>query len=741
MFPVTKFRPPVSAAHAVARPAVFERASRERPSALVVRAPAGYGKTTAVAQWLSDSGQGDGPRGIWVSLDQDDDDPEGLWLAVTAGATAAGLHQPHRSGAAPAGGVRAGLIVPLIDAFAASPAPWTLVLDDAHLLDRESTLASLDWFLGHAPDNVMTVIITRTALELPTFERLQARGRGMELGIDELRLDARQTAELLDTSYGLRLDARELAHLEDLTDGWPAAVSLVASALSRGVVLPRATAGRAEGGGLDALVREGLAGSSPEDHSLLQMLSIFERFDAATVDAVLGDARAWPLAMEVAERTGLIVGLDGEGRWWRMHQLVRDRLTAELERGNPERRRALHRLAFAALEPEHDLALSIHHLIGAEDYDTVADILSNVRANAVVPRQSLGLSWLDRIPESALNRDPRLAFWEAWATATGGDPARRDRALARGRRAAGERAVEGFDSWDDVEDFVHSMACYNDVGAATRAGERFLAGHDPSNPLSPLVALRLATMRYLAGRCAEALELLDALDRGAPLPRPLRVLVPAYRALCDFELGDRAAATMQIDRMQRARIAFEVGADPVYLSAEQAIARQHTETGAPDAARATVMHALGVARQQPSDTVLAVPYLLIELGRAEAALGRRSEALIALTQAEELCDGAVDVGALLTRISALRASLHGARSRRPVRGHLSRRELEVLELLPTSLSAAEIGSELFISANTARSHIKSIYQKLGATTRAEAVAAGRRAELIGDLVRDPNSRS
>ncbi len=733
MFPATKFRPPTPGVHSIARHELLAHVRGERPAVLIARAPAGYGKTTAVAQWLGDVEAGDAPmRRVWVSLDEDDDDPVGLWAAIATAAEGAGLGDATAAiGSQRAGGVRAGTIVPLLEAFAASAAVWVLVLDYSHLLSREYLVASLDWFLGRTPDNLTTVALTRASLELPAFERLRANGRALEVGISALRLDAGEIERLLRDSFNLDAEDADVARVDELTGGWPAAVSLVASALARGVPIERVGAQRIDDGRLDALVREGLAGSSADDHVLLRQLSVFERFDVAALEAVVRDPRAWPLAMAVADRTGLIATLDDHGRWWRLHHLVRDRLAADLERADPALRRELHRRAVNAFDSEHDVSLTMHHLLGAEEYDTIADVLSNVRANAIVPRQALGLSWLERIPESALNRDPRLAFWEAWATATGGDSARRDRALARGRIAAGAQSVDAFRTWDDVEDFVHSMACYDDVGAARRAGERFLARYDDSSPLTALVTLRLATMLYLEGRCDEAMNRLDLLDEGAPLARPLRVLVPAYRALCRFELGDKISAAVEVDRIRQARIAFGLGQDPVYLPAEQALARLLTQSGDPTTAHVTASNALETARQQ-GDTVLVVPHLLLELARADLALGRTEEAVISLNRAEELSSGFRDPGVLARRIAELRPQTSATASRGQVAAHdgLSRRELEVLALLPSSLSASEIASELFVSTNTARSHIKSIHRKLGVTNRDDAVAASRRAGLI-----------
>lgn len=723
MFPATKFRPPTTGPRAILRSDVL--ALLERPTRVAtVRAPAGYGKTTAVAQWLRHR---DTAHPVWVSIDDEDNDPGILWGAVAAASALAGL---HTDAATESGDVRASVIVPLIDAFAASPDTWTLVLDDAHLVTNERTLASLDWFLGRIPGNLTVVVSTRIPLDLPAVSRLRARGDALELTAATLSLDATRIAEVLRDAHDLELTADEIRRIDDVTGGWPAAVALVGSAMNYGHPLSRIVSQRPDDeAGLSALVREGLSRSAGGDHDLLRRMSVFERFDAGILTDVLGDPRAWTVAMDVADTTGLIVALDDAGQWWRLHHLVRDRLHAELSRVDPGGRRALHQRAAVHFERADDMAATIHHLLGAEDYDTIADILSNVRASSVVPRQSLGLSWLERIPVSALERDPRLAFWEAWASATGGDAARRDRALARGRLAAPTKPIDSFHNWDDVEDFVRGAACYDDIGSARRAGERFLARYDATVPLVPLAELRLSTMLYLEGRCVDALDLLDRLDQGPPLARPLRLFVPAYRALCHLELGDRASAAVEVQRCAEARIAFRIGPDPVYLPAEHALARLQIEQGEPALGLSTATDALACARAG-GDTVLVVPHLLIEVARAHLALGNRDDATVALSRAEELCTGAVDVGALPSRIAAMRDDSGLHRGAQGARESLSRRELEVLALLPTPMSAAEIASELFVSVNTVRSHVKSIHRKLKVSSRADAVAAARRAGLV-----------
>lgn len=725
MYPSTKFRPPISGPHPIIRDDVFGMLHGAPLRVIAVRAPAGYGKTTVVTQWLEampDRGR------IWVSLDADDNDPAGLWGAIATAVARSGAADELTVNTSDAGAVRRSIIVPLIDAIAASPEQWTLVLDDAHLVAREDAIASLDWFLGRMPENLVVVLIARVPLELPALQRLRSRGEVADLQVEQLRLQPAQTAELLRAAAGPEPVDPTFVH--DITGGWPAAVSLIGAAISRGLAPARVVSQSPDDPtGIGALIGEGLAGGDPDDGELLRQLAVFERFTAEVLAAVLQDDRAWIVAMDVATRTGLIAALDDDGRWWRMHHLVREQLLAELGRADPAGRRALHRRAAGWFAEHQDIASTVHHLLGAEDYESIADVLFNVHATFLVPRQELGLIWLDRIPASALGEDPRLAFWEAWATATGGDRVRRDRALSRGRLSSGARPVAPFRDWDEVEDFIHASACYDDVGVARRAADRFLAGHDPASPFAAIVRTRMATMLHLAGESTAALRELDTVEEMQPLARPLQLFVPAYRALCLLELGDIDGAEAAIERCAAVRKAFAIGMDHVYLPAEQALARFQIERGSPAAGRATAVRALEVAAQH-DDSVLVVPHLLIETARADLALGRPDRATVTLNQADHVIAGAADAGALPERIAALRAKTGSAPAPSRLQEGLSRRELEVLTLLPTALSAAEIASELFISVNTARTHIKSIHRKLDVTSRADAVATARRAGLI-----------
>ncbi|MEV0335583.1 LuxR C-terminal-related transcriptional regulator [Nocardia sp. NPDC050717] len=727
-YPATKFAAGRIAGGALTRHTVLsEVTALGQPAVVVACAPAGYGKTTLLAQWATHTAL----EATWVSLEDEDDDPQGLWSAILAGFqhTAPADFGDLVPGAT--GSVRGDVMVPLINRIAGCGRPRILILDDLHRLAGEDTLASLDWFLRNLPLGLTVAISSRTPVELPALTRLRAHGEVTELTATDLRFTEQEIADIGSDRYNLTLLPADAARIAELTGGWPAAVSLVQAAMGRGATLDTFdaidTSASAAQSALSALVTEGLAGSSTEIRAHLLDLSVLERFTEPLVSEVTASGGVWPALMGDARRSGLVLPLD-DGTWWRMHHLVREVLHDELGRRDPDRRRLLHAKAARAFEDRDDITSTVRHLLGAEDYVGVAGVLSNVRGNFAVPRQALGMAWLDRIPENVRARDPRLGFWEAWARATAGDRDGRDRALARGRDAAGAKPVGDFPDWDAAADFVLSSACYDNVDGALEAANRFLAREtDQAGVHTVLVRARRGTMLHLAGRNHEARDELDSLVTDvAALPRPLTLLVPAYQAMASLELADLDAAARHVAETERARVVHDLGPDLVYLVSAQPAARLRTETGCPAEGLAIATDAL--ARALPnSDAVLLVPHLLGEIARAQIALGRPEQAAVAVTQARHLIAQAPDPGALPARLDAL-AGDHA----RPDPRTLSQRELEVLMLLPTPWSASEIAAELFISVNTVRSHIKAIHRKLGVSSRVQVIAEARMLGLLDE---------
>lgn len=729
-FPATKFHPPSLRRGTLARTALLDGAAGDAlPRVLLVCAPAGFGKTTAVRQWLERTGV----AFAWVSLDPDDQDPWAFWAAVAESLTrslpGAAAVQP---GAGGDGDLRADVLVPLLDLLASSAAPPVLVLEDLHVICHEQTLASLDWWLARLPERCAVALTTRTDPDLPALETLRARGDLVELRSAALRFDLAEITDLLSLRFDLELTDDQLSQIEFVTEGWPAALNLVGLGLCRGEPLATVLAPAGAQDPVTALVRGALAARSEHDRDVLLGISVLQQLSAPLVDALLRDPTAWPVITAVAERTELLIGLDGDGTRWRLHHLVREVLEAELARLDPARHIALHRRAAELAQDRGDLATGMHHLLAAQDWAAASNLLGGVYNLMAVPRHSTAVTWLRRIPIEVRRRDPRLCFLGAWVATMVGDKDLRDVALAAGRQVAGAGPVGDCASWESAEQVVLAAVTFDDVSAAFAAAERALTLEPADSRPAAITRWKRGALLYLSGRAgaaATALEELMADEAWDPPIGPLIVLPPAYLALARLELGDVDGAAplahQAVDARRRTAFAQELHS----LVAFEALARVRTAEGDPATGLAVALDAVRRSTEGGVDTMLVIPRLLGEVARAHHALGDPGAAAVAITQALELVAGARDPGDLPRRFAEIVPDLEPPSATR-AEAPLSRRELEVLALLPSPLSAAQIAAELFVSANTVRTHIKAIHRKLGATSRADAVLAARREGLL-----------
>lgn len=711
-FAATKFHAPRIDPAAVERHAILARLQADgMPRMVLAYAPGGYGKSTVVRQWLARRD----PGFSWIALDADDADPRDFWAAVAL-ALADAMPTVAGSEALEGRDLRSERLVPLIDAVLDHPADHVLVLDGLHHIEDERTLASLDWWLARLPPNLCVVVLTRSAPPLPTLDELRARGELLDLSPTELRLSAEEVDALVRASADVGpADAQAIAAA---TEGWPAAVALVARGLRRGRPLEELlTVSPNERDPFAALVRTALAHHTPEDRARLLGLAVLARFDEPLATETLEDPAAWSTAMGLAEETGFLVGLDDTGDWWRLHHLVRDTLHAELGRVDPRRRRTLHQRAGAACEQRGDVLAAMDHHLAAEDYVAAVRLAGERFGRMPLVRQSLGDMWLQRFPRAVRESDAFLCFWAGWSAAHAGDRARRDEAIAAGRRLGHQGPVGAHRSWESAESFLIAAGCFDDVGAALEASARVLELEPAGSVPAYTVGHRRASLLYLAGRYDEAAALLDELLDDPRAAAPPSALPRAYRALVAMELGDTAAAGALIEQALGYRP--DLALDISLLVIDEAHGRWQTQTGDPAAALTTLESALRLAADG-SDGMLVVPRLYGEVARAHRELGDQGAAEVATARALALLGAARDPGDLIDRFGPRATSAP----------ELSQRELEVLQLLPGPLSAAQIASELFVSPNTLRTHIKRIHRKLGASTRADAVAVARSAGLL-----------
>src|SRR5450631_3541031 len=409
----------------VARPRLSERLSRGAESALtLVSAPAGFGKTTLLTEWLAGA-PADGRSAAWLSLDQRDNDPAVFWtyliaaLQTAAPGVGAGALLQLRSPQAP---VEAVLATLLNDLNAISNVV-VLVLDDYHVIDARDVHEGMAFMLEHLPPQIHLVIAGRADPALP-LPRLRGRGELVEIRAADLRFTADEAAAYLNDVMGLVLTAQDVAALEGRTEGWIAALQLAALSMQ----------GRDEAAGfiagfagddryiVDYLVEEVLQRQPENVRSFLLETSILSRLSGSLCDAVTGQDGGKAM-LDALDRGNLfLVQLDDRRRWYRYQHLFADVLRAHLEDEQPDHVRELHLRASGWYERNGERSEAIRHALAAEDFARAADLVELAIPAMARSRQEATLRlWLEALPEELIRVRPVLSVGYAGALMVRGE--------------------------------------------------------------------------------------------------------------------------------------------------------------------------------------------------------------------------------------------------------------------------------------------------------------------------------
>ncbi|MDI7275523.1 MAG: tetratricopeptide repeat protein, partial [Anaerolineae bacterium] len=440
----TKLSPPAAPHSLVRRARLLDRLNEGcRRKLTLVSAPAGFGKTTLLAEWAAAARL----LVAWVSLDEHDNDPHRFWtyvIAALAGpspvAEAPLLLQPGPSRAlddALAGWIN--------EAVHAVPGDLALVLDDFHLITNPALHRSVTFLLDHSPPRLHLVIAGREALSLPVA-RLRAQGQLMEVRAGDLSFTPAETAALLRRILGLDLSADVLEALQARTEGWAAALQLAALSLREGTdpaEFIRTFAGTHRHI-VDYLAEQVLQRQEPRPQRFLTETSILERLSGPLCDALLGEAGSQD-TLERLERANLfLVPLDNDRRWYRYHQLFAGFMQARLRQDAPGRWRELHCRAARWLEQQGDAPQAFEHWITAGEVDQAAR-LAEESGRALLERAeaALVLAWLERLPRQAVRCRPWLSVLQAYALAIAGQVSQAETCLQEAEQAVGDTQAAG----------------------------------------------------------------------------------------------------------------------------------------------------------------------------------------------------------------------------------------------------------------------------------------------------------
>jgi LuxR family maltose regulon positive regulatory protein len=720
----TKLVPPCARPGSVARGRLLEELDRLSSAALtLVDAPVGFGKSVLAQSWCAHTDA----AVAWVSLERGDDDPVRLWtyIATAVDRIRPGLGRPALARLRAPGAAPEPAVDELINGITAYGEPLAIVLDDLHAIADEECLRSLEHAIEHLPPHARLIATTRSDPALP-LGRLRAHGTLGELRARELAFTVDEARALLVEHERIALEDGDVELLVERTEGWPAGLYLAALWL-RDLDDPAARVRDFHGNHMhvvDYLTGEVLDALDAEARRFLLESSILGHFSAQVCDVVLDRSDSAERLREIEHSNGFLVRLDAPGEWYRYHHLFGELLQLELASVDGSASARLH-LAASDWFREHGFVQeALEHAFAAGEQRRVAEILSDehlalLRAGQVATL----LHWCGRLPEELLRELPDLPLAGAVATGLAGRSGHERRRFLALAEQARDESPERWGPYQDAGLGIAKMTWVeHDLGEAIRVGRRTvdIAKTGATRTAEPALAI-LGSLLFLAGELEEARSLVqETLERPEITLRPHGfVFALATRALIEAESGDPATAEEDARRAvaeaQAAGIAETASGGAAHVALAAALAAQGELV---EAEREAV---LGESLRRHPDPEAAHLHALVVLASIRARRGRLTQAAADLAAVRRGLTRFGDAGRLPALTDAVE-SIIGAADTTRVDGVPSAAELSVLQLLATELTQREIGAKLFLSVNTVKTHARSLYRKLDASSREEAVA-------------------
>ncbi|MFJ8962664.1 LuxR C-terminal-related transcriptional regulator [Lentzea sp. NPDC102401] len=731
---VTKAQPPPPGAATIRRERLLDRLAlvAGRTLTLVV-APAGWGKSTLACHLV---GAADVPL-VWLSLDRGDNDPRRFWRCLLSTASSA---IPDVATAALRYLELGDPQVPreVVSSFANSLAdvgkPLVLVLDDYHVIFHPDIHATLRSLIDRAPATLFVVVLSRTRPPWP-LPRWHVHEKVVVVQARDLAFTPVEAAELLAALLGEEPADGVLELLMSKTDGWPAALKLAAFGVRETCDAEELVRGLSGGHReiFGFLAQEVILGLAPPLRTFLLETSMLSRLSADVCTAVTDDEASRDLLADAIDHGLFISPLDRAGTWWSYHFLFADVLRRELRRLMPGRERELLVRASRWHFARGEFIDAANYAISSGEPDLITEVV----ATAWAPTYSDGdqvtvVRWLDALPDHARRVNTRIGAARTLSMLDSGDFAGAETvlrelsggAVSTDRPAGLVSLFTGFLRFKEgsLDDAREILSLTDPAGMEPRmlsislhttltSVVRFWLGEGTSAELLLSEAQRLAVevgsaqgLAYVAGhRLWAAAERGDEAACRDVLADPDVAVLPGGSRADDFDVtGTHFAFGILLSA--RARLALHDGsAEEAWQLARDASQVVHLGAGRPDLAGVLLTAAL-----------------------AAKAVGEKEESDRLAAEAEAVLDACSEPGPILT---AWRGRLHPDR---PTRTRLlTERELAVVELLDSSMTQRQIAAALYVSVNTLKSHLLSVYRKLGVTSRVAAVRCAREMDLLG----------
>ena len=728
----TKLHPPAARKEWVERRELIGHLNGTAAKLVLVDAPAGFGKTTLVAQWLA---AGARPY-AWVSLDPGDDDPGRLWWHIACALQRAcpefGSETILRALRVQSPDFDDDVLPLVAGELAGLPGPVAVVLDDYHFITDRGCHDQVMFLAAHLPPGTQLVLLTRAQPPWP-LARMRAVGELAEIRARELRFTPPEATALVHAVAAVDLSQPDVADLIDRTEGWPAGVYLAALSL-RGHPSPAAFVHEFTGDNrfvVDFLAHDVLSQQPADVQQFLARTSVLPRFCAPLCDAVTGSADSAGILDRLERENLFVVALDEDRRWFRYHHLFGQVLRSELARTEPGLVAALHERASAWHRRYGSADEAIGHALAAGDVTGAIGLIARHWYGYVDSgRMATVRGWLRALGDDKIAASPLAAHCAAWTAALAGDQASVRSWLPVVEAAAEDGPLpDGMRSMQSSAALLTATFGFDGIGAMRAAGAAAVRLEtDPMSPWYALARTSFGVALYYSGEyelAAAELEQAQLSHAAIALVRMLAFSVLAWLAV-DMGRLDQAEIFARSARDIVADPEIGLGGAPQSTLAYTAVAAVHVGNRRLEEAREVFEQVLRSRRRWVGISIWPTVEVLLRFAPVLAELGEHTEATALLNEARQLLSSLPDgAGAQLARLDRLERRLAALSPTTALDEPLTHRERDVLRLLRGPMSLREIGQELYLSQNTIKTHTRAIYRKLGVSDRQTAVLKAR----------------
>jgi LuxR family maltose regulon positive regulatory protein len=746
----TKLHVPGTPKSLVPRKPLIEKLSAGTQGKLILlSAPAGFGKTSLIAEWANDPENKD--HVSWVHLDENDNE---LVRFLSYAIAALQFHQKD-VGEAALSGLQSvpplpieAVLTSLINDIDSLQGEHVLVLDDYHLIDAVPIHEATIFLLEYLPAHMCLVIATRTDPPL-SLHRLRARGQMTEIRAQDLRFSRAETRRFLEGMLGIDFAAGDIAALDGRIEGWAAGLQMVALSLQgkQDVHHFIESFSASHRYIMDYLTEEIFNQQPQHIQKFLLGTSILDRLSGPLCEAVLCE-EPWVLeqqaetytAQQMLERLDqanlFLLPMDDQRNWYRYHRLFAELLRQRLSQTWPEEIAGLQRRASGWFVNAGSYEEAFQYALAANDLQAAADIVEG-QGLALLKKGTLGtiFGWFSRLPEQIVRARPQLNVIYAWALLLTGETADIEEYLTA---AEGSKVIV-----EDVDEMHGEIAAIRAYAAARREdvnltleqahkAQTLLPKDDHS--VRSVVSFVLGGVYYLQGDFPNAIGAMEDASQDGEKSGNLNVAVSALNALAGMLISQGKLLEAEQIYARGLKLGTSQGGHPLPIAASiyAGLARLHL-----------ARKELGIAREyattgfelseiwRNADSQINCLLVLAQVAQLE---GNQAEAKGALQQARHLAETHVLTPGTADAIKNVESALKAKKTNWIPPGALvetlSERELEVLRLVAEGRSNEEIAAELIIAVGTVKAHTSSIYRKLNVRNRAQAIVTARELGLL-----------